>query len=251
MSNKAWNLIFNTLDLKNHNFALSPYYINSKQIKEITKVFTDTSDREVRILCKQDTRETRPQVFKDNNLFILPVKNGSYAILQGEGYVDIPEIDTKTNVYNSKLDFVLETSKIGNSEMQHLDLAYASSIIRTFCCDNSLVLTIRGRKYTPNFVFNFDRHEIKTGGVQTEVDAGYEGKNNIILIEAKNSQTSNTIIRQIYYPYRQWQIHSQKKVSLIFFEKRQGEFYLWQYHFEDIYNYSSIKLLKSAKYLLV
>ena len=50
MSNKAWNLIFNTLDLKNHNFALSAYYINSKQIKEITKVFTDTSDREVRIL---------------------------------------------------------------------------------------------------------------------------------------------------------------------------------------------------------
>ena len=32
MSNKAWNLIFNTLDLKNHNLALSPYYINSQQI---------------------------------------------------------------------------------------------------------------------------------------------------------------------------------------------------------------------------
>ncbi len=58
-------------------------------------------------------------------------------------------------------------------------------------------------------------------------------------------------MQQCHYQYRQWQTHSQKKVSLIFFEKRQSEFYLWQYHFEDMYNYSSIKLLKSAKYLLV
>jgi len=29
-----------------------------------------------------------------NDLFILPIKNGNYAILQGDGYVDVPEITT-------------------------------------------------------------------------------------------------------------------------------------------------------------
>jgi len=35
-----------------------------------------------------------------------------------EGCVDIPEITTKPIIYQSKLDLELETSQIGNSEMQ-------------------------------------------------------------------------------------------------------------------------------------
>lgn len=112
----------------------------------------------MRILCKQDSRQDRPDIFIENNLFLLPVKNGKYAIIQGEGYVDIPEINSAAKIYTSKLDFKLETSEIGNSEMQHLDFAYAASLLRTFLNDDTLVLTIRGRKYTPQFSF---RMEIK------------------------------------------------------------------------------------------
>ncbi|GMO53416.1 MAG: hypothetical protein Pg6C_19810 [Treponemataceae bacterium] len=85
-------------------------------------------------------------------------------------------------------------------------------------------------------------------GVQTEVDAGYEGRNQVVLIEAKNSQTKNTIIRQLYYPYRQWQHHTSKKVNVLFFEKRQNVYSLWNYEFSDIDNYNSITLLNSAQY---
>ena len=115
-------------------------------------LFAKTTEKEPRVLCKQDTRESRPQIFKDNNLFILPIKNGTYNIFKGEGYNGIPEIKDKIEEYNSSLDFELETSKIGNSEMQHIDFAYASSLIRTFMNDNSLVLTIRGRKYAPELL---------------------------------------------------------------------------------------------------
>ena len=52
------------------------------------------------------------------------------------------------------------------------------------------------------------------------MDAGYEGKSSIVLIEAKNTSASNTIIRQLYYPYRQWQINTNKEVFPVFFEKR-------------------------------
>ena len=134
--------------------------------------------------------------------------------------------------------------------MQHLDFAYASSIIRTFFNNHSLVLTIRGRKFTPKFSFYVNNQKIITESVQTEVDAGYEGEDKIVLVEAKNSQTNNTIIRQLFYPFRQWSEHSSKKVYLLFFEKRGTEYMLWQYQFSDKNNYNSIELVRSCKYHL-
>jgi hypothetical protein len=250
MNHKPWQSIFDTYNIHEHDFSKSPFVLTAEQIKKATAHFTSTTEREVRVLCKQDTRESRPQVFVDNNLFILPIKNGIYTILQGEGYIDIPEITTDANIYKSKLDFELETSQIGNSEMQHLDFAYASSLVRSFLEDESLVLTIRGRKYTPKFEFYAGQHKqlIATESVQTEVDAGYEGRNQIVLIEAKNSATRNTIIRQLYYPFRQWQIHTKKKVNILFFEKRKDIYSLWEFGFTDENDYNSIELLKSAKF---
>lgn len=250
MNHKPWLTIFKMYEIDKHDFSKKPFILNAEQIKIATLAFKTTGEREVRVLCKQDTREDRPNIFVENNLFILPIKNGTYAILKGEGYIDIPEITSKIIPYKSKLDFELETSKIGNSEMQHLDFAYASSLIRTFLNDPSLVLTIRGRKYTPKFDFIAGqfKQKITVESVQTEVDAGYEGKEQIVLIEAKNSETRNTIIRQLYYPFRQWQAHSKKQVKVLFFEKRQDIYSLWAFEFSNHNNYNSIKLVNSARY---
>jgi hypothetical protein len=250
MSNKSWEKIFVDYKIDQHDFTQSPFPISNTQIKKSVQEFTATVDKEVRILCKQDTRESRPKVFRDNGLFLLPTKNGSYSIILGEGYLDIPEIKDAHIVYTSKLDFELETSKVGNSEMQHLDFAYASSIIRTFMNDDSLVLTIRGRKYTPRFEFKVGGHNLVAESVQTEVDAGYEGRDKIVLVEAKNSHTSNVIIRQLYYPFRQWQEHTKKKVITLFFEKRAEHYSIWQYEFADKMDYNSIILTQSRKYEL-
>lgn len=133
--------------------------------------------------------------------------------------------------------------------MQHLDFAYASSLIRTFTEDSTLVLTIRGRKYTPIFEFYVGRQLIQTKGVQTEVDAGYEGKEKVVLVEAKNGSNKNVIIRQLYYPYRQWQEHTKKKVYTLFFEKTATDVYsIWEFEFTDPKNYNSIRLVKSGKF---
>ncbi|MDR0829544.1 MAG: hypothetical protein LBN95_05470 [Prevotellaceae bacterium] len=251
MNSNSWKSIFDKYEIQKHNFENEPFIISAEMIKQATKHFTKTNEREVRILCKQDSRENRPDVFIDNNLFLLPTRNGEYAIVKGEGYIDIPEIQDVVKIYNSKLDFKLDTSQIGNSEMQHLDFAYAASLIRTFMEDDSLVLTIRGRKYTPKFSFKVGNQTITQESVQTEVDAGYEGRNQVVLIEAKNSSTKNTIIRQLYYPFRQWQEHTNKSVKTLFFEKR-GDFYsLWQYEFADVNDYNSIKLVKSQQFEII
>ena len=252
----SWKEIFKqTKGLERHNFDEKPFILTAQDIKTACQNFKKTGEKEVRILCKQDNREDRPQVFKDNNLFILPRHNGEYYIVKGEGYVDIPNIETPIIDYYSKLDFILESSKIGDSEMQHLDFAYANSLIRTFMQDETLVLTIRGRKYTPEFSFRVGKSKLMASSVQTEVDAGYEGRDSIVLIEAKNSNTDNTIIRQLYFPYRQWQINTNKKVYTLFFEKRivknEYIYHIWQYEFTDSNDYNSIKLVKSNRYRII
>lgn len=247
---KSWKKIFDDLNILSHDFSKTPFKISAEQIKKSCQNFKVTGEKEVRILCKQDTREDRPDIFVKHNLFLLPVKNGVYNIIQGEGYVDIPKIQKTVGVYPSKLVFTPDTTKIGDSEMQHLDYAYATSLIRTFMDDVSLILTIRGRKYTPKFDFNINGQQIEVESVQTEVDAGYEGNNQIVLIEAKNTDTKNVIIRQLYYPFRQWQSITKKKVSTLFFSKEKGKnlYSIWQFEFQFPEDYNSIRLVNSGKF---
>ena len=245
-----WLTIFDAYDIHNHDFDKEPFYITAKQIKTACQDFKKTAEKEVRILCYQAQKKDKPQVFNEKNLFLLPVKNGYYAIIKGQGYTDIPEINSEPILYDAKLDFPIESSLVGNSEMQHLDFAYATGMIEHFASVGKLYLTIRGRKYTPEFSFRIGNTLVEQESVQTEVDAGYEGKNHIILIEGKNVKMKDVIIRQLYYPYRKWSKDTTKEVLPLFFEKRGFEYMFWMYEFTDKYDYNSIRLVKSARYII-
>lgn len=253
-SDEAWEAIFSELKIAHHDFGAAPFVLSADSIKAISRKH-GCRTTEPRLLCKQDTRESRPEVFKKNGCFILPKKNGEYYILKGEGYVDVPEITTDVVGYKSKLDFVPVSSFVGDSEMQYIDFAYASSLIRHFMNDPSLVLTIRGRKYTPKFSFRVCGNELSVESVQTEVDAGYEGENSVVLVEAKNANVRNTIIRQLYYPFRQWLQNTGKPTHTLFFERRavgaEMLFYIWEYRFADANDYNSIRLVRSGRYRIV
>jgi hypothetical protein len=54
-------------------------YISAKQIKQIT-------NEDTRLMAKIDKMENLPKVFRENNLFILPVSRKEYAIVRGTGY---------------------------------------------------------------------------------------------------------------------------------------------------------------------
>ena len=96
-----WRTIFDTYDIHSHEFDHEPFYITNKEIKAACQDFKKTAEKEVRILCYQAERKDKPQVFVDRGLFLLPVKNGNYVIVKGEGYVDIPNIDP--NAYRTGL----------------------------------------------------------------------------------------------------------------------------------------------------
>jgi hypothetical protein len=245
-----WLTIFDAYNIHNHDFDKEPFYITAKQIKTACQDFKKTAEKEVRILCYQAQKKDKPQVFNEKNLFLLPVKNGYYAIIKGQGYTDISEINSEPILYDAKLDFPIESSLVGNSEMQHLDFAYATGMIEHFAGVGKLYLTIRGRKYTPEFSFRVRNTLVEQKSVQTEVDAGYEGKNHVILIEGKNVKMKDVIIRQLYYPYRKWSKDTTKQVLPLFFEKRGFEYMFWMYEFTDEYDYNSIRLVKSARYIM-
>ena len=117
----------------------------------------------------------------------------------------------------------------------------------------SLLLTIRGRKYTPDFSFEINSIKIDVSSVQTEVDAGYEGVDKLVLIEAKNTNVSNTIIRQLYYPFRPWKAYTKKDVIPLFFEhdKEKSAYNIWQYTFDNENDYNSIRLVKAKSYKII
>ena len=245
----SWNVIFDRYGIHDHDFDAIPFPITAQQITVACQDLERPSQKEVRILCKQDSRESRPLPFRERGLFILLVMNRYYVIVQGEGYVDVPPIQSPLQEYRSEFPFLLETTEIGDSVTQHIDRAYALGLIGHFIGDDSLVLTAREGRYSSTFNFLASRFQISVDGVQTEVDGGYEGANQVVLIEAKNGTATNTIIRQLYYPFRQWQNHTTKPVSTLFFQRtKNDEYHLWHFGFDDPNDYNSIRLLKSARY---
>ena len=252
-NNEIWEVIVKKTGLINHDFSTGPFYVQHSKIKEIVSTINTPNNRkEIRILGYQATREQRPQYFIDNNLFLMPASNQEWVLIKGEGYIDIPEITSKPIEFKSKLDFELESFNIGISEMQYLDFAFVHGITQQFLEDESIELTVRGRKRTPHFNYFVNGIEVKCEGVQTEVDAGYEGRNSLTLVEAKSSNVKNEIIRQLYFPYRKWLMDINKPVRNVFFQFEEVTKTLsyWEYGFKDYLSYDSIYLIKSEKYQL-
>ena len=71
-----------------------------------------------------------------------------------------------------------------------------------------------------------------------------------MLVEGKNTKVKNTIIRQLYYPYRKWAIDTGKRVIPMFFEKNGDEYMFWMYEFAEHEDYNSISLVKSSRFRL-
>jgi DNA adenine methylase len=219
--------------------------VSADEIKEITGM-------EPRLLTKFDTRRDLPPALKDRGLFILPISNGSYGLVQGDGYHDLEPIPGRPERHQCRLPFPLQSSDYGTSEMSHIDYAYNTGLISLFTGNRRLFPTIRGRKYSPEFSFTVGGAAFPpVASVQVEVDGGYEGEKEIILIEAKVGTPSSFHVRQLYYPFRFWkEAVPRKNVRPVFFvfDPRDETYRLYEYRFADPLEMESIILVKAGKY---
>ena len=171
--------------LKTHNYQPNNkknFTITSNMIKECKKTWHGKSQFEPRLLCKQDTIEKLPKIFKLLGINIISVKNGEYLI-------------TKSNIYH-KLDYTMNFKEInckinnksllinyGNSETTLLDTLRYNGIFEhsEFLDESILYGPLLGGRHRCKFKMKLDGLEIDVCGSQFETDGCYESENKILL----------------------------------------------------------------------
>lgn len=230
---QAWEKIPLTGDLQ---------LITADQVRELT-------GREPRLMMKFDHTTNLPPVLRESGRFILPLKNGVYAIIKGQGYHQ-PESCGPVLEYARQTQFELKTTSTGISEMQHLDIAFNTGLLGYFLKEETLYPTIRGRKRSPHFSFEVAGHSLEAEGVQVEIDGGFEGRRSVTLVEAKIGECEDFHLRQLYYPVRFWSQHTKKQIRSVFFTYDPvDEVYRFrEYDFDPPEKYGSPRLVKAAAF---
>ncbi|WP_416838757.1 type II restriction enzyme [Haloferax sp. DFSO52] len=238
-----WQAILDHLDLTFENGVSSTF--DSVDIKYAT------GDREPRLVCSMDSRSSVPPVLKNDDLFVLPVRNGVYRLVQGKGYEELPFIDGAPTSWNNKIAFDLVTRHGGEGEDPHLLHAYNTGLLSNFLGIDELYQTTAGRRYSTAFKFRVgDSKTISVDGVQFQVDGLFEGENDIVIVEAKAGSRDDFITRQLYYPYRHYATEHDKTVRTVFYiyDESAGVHFLWEYSFDDPHDYTSLFVERSGKY---
>ncbi|MBI4336640.1 MAG: hypothetical protein HY683_02270 [Chloroflexi bacterium] len=245
----AWKRLFERLPIAGALATDGVFYITADQIKRL-------SGREPRLMTKFDTRAARPAILGRNNITILPVTNGKYALVSGDGYHNFEPAGAPVS-RETTLNKTIETLpwEAGcSSESQVLDTAHATALLGHFTGERRLLLTIRGRLRSPGFSFRFDSgpHSLRlqVDGVQIEVDGGYEG-GKVHLFEAKMGQRDDFLIRQLYYPFRMWSeagIHKEIIPILVTYSNKVFSFR--SYRFTDRDSYDSLVFTRGADFIL-
>lgn len=243
--NECWNAIeeeYAFVELVNEKGS---FQITADQIKE---------HREPRLVTKFDHENDLPDIFRDNNLSILPVRRGTYLISKMKTFQNVDgTFDDKVR-YMPIPPYLESICPDGiSSEAVALNAAYSAGIIENFLDEEELVPTISGRQGSGCFNFRISAGTegdipISVSNTQIEIDAGYEGLGSLALVEAKMGLAQDFMLRQLYYPFRTWSAKIEKPVRPIFLTFTNSMFYLFEYEFSDPMVYNSARIKKSARY---
>ncbi|MBX9597903.1 MAG: hypothetical protein K2X04_04950 [Burkholderiales bacterium] len=246
----AWQQIFDKYDIIEKVQQNGQFEITATAIKGI-------SGREARLMAKFDNRANLPRLFQKYHLSILPITRGSYVIAPFETYQDFP-----TDMHGVETIYIqfpehIESIDPNNitSETAAVNSAFLSGILANFIDDDEeLIPTVNGRMSSNSFSFKINnvltkkQMPIYVQNSQIEIDVAYEGVSTLSLIEVKNNIADDFLVRQLYYPYRRWQEQLRKQVKTIFVVYTNNSFFLYEYIFNSIDDYNSVKLNKMRKY---
>ncbi len=245
----AWEKLFEKFLILNKLENTDYFLISSNDINEF---------REARLMTKFDHRSQLPKIFTDYKLSILPLSRGDYIIGKFKVFHDFDKDRNITKIQKVDFPHFLESlnPKEITSEATAINCAFIAGIIQDFTGESELHSTVSGRMSSYSFDFNIDVDgqkdllRLKVNKSQIEIDAGYEGNDSLIIIEAKNYISDNFLIRQLFYPYKLWIQKIDKKVRPIFLTYTNGIFHLRKYIFTNAEYYNSIELIKQQKYVI-
>jgi hypothetical protein len=210
--------------------------------------------RESRLMAKFDHYVNLPQVFRDNNLSILPISRSQYVIGDFDTHFKVKysdEIDTIPIEFQSNIDTLDYNNLYSEASMIHC--AFITKMIDEIVGEQTFQ-TVSGRMSTDSFKFNIRSsvdnkpHQIEVQKSQCEIDGGFESDNYFVLIEAKKYRVEDFLIRQLYYPYRLWSSKTSKKVLPVLMTYSYDLFSFFVYDFIDESEYNSIELVKQIDF---
>ncbi|MCC7490775.1 MAG: hypothetical protein IT204_00420 [Fimbriimonadaceae bacterium] len=208
--------------------------------------------REPRLLAKFDQPSELPRCLRQAGYTLLPVRHGEYLLAPGDLCCELPPAPAAT-AFDSDWPFSLETACRGEGESQYIDHAYNAGLLAAFCGSGPLYLTIRGRERTGEFEFLWNGRAVTVEAVQIEVDAGYEGARDLVLVEAKVGRPSHVNVRQLYYPWRHFrQLVPGKTVRpvVLTYDVSTTRYELHEFTFAETADPGSVWPLQSAAYRL-
>lgn len=245
---EAWNLILDKYDIVNEIKKNGVFHIKASQIKEF---------REPRLMSKWDSSEQLPKPLSKNKINILPDSRSSYVLGDFLLYESIPELKEHIKQMTAVELPEYETIDIDNinSESNAINILIISRILDDFLSTEENVSTFNGRMSSGQFEFNVDsyaqeKRHIVVNNAQLEIDGGFENEDSVVILEAKNVVHKDFHVRQLYYPYRLWKSKVNKPIRCVFSIYSNKVFRLFEYKFEDINDYSSIKLVQTKNYSL-
>ncbi|WEV54673.1 hypothetical protein OZX65_00980 [Leuconostocaceae bacterium ESL0723] len=248
----AWEKLFNKYDIAGKVEDDGFFEISADEIKEF---------REPRLMTKFDWSDSRPKLFKDHDLAILPNTRGTYVIGKFKAYKQLDYDELKPIVVR-KPDWVRSFDDFPvTSESVALNLAQMTGMIDrvmgTNLDDPEAVGTITGRLKSGHLKYHIDLRNTTTpymfqvDNSQVEIDAGYENANNLAVIEAKNRIPKDFMIRQLYYPYCSYNnLGTGKEVMPIYFTHADNIYGFHIFEFEEPDNYSSITKVKQLNFII-
>jgi hypothetical protein len=252
--NKEWEHIFDTNNIgQDTKFST---VITSKQIDNCSNTWKGKRSKfESRLLCKMDTQENRPAIFKHYRINIISISNGSYLLTKSNIYHPLV-YDEQTQIQRIHRYTKSLILSIGKSETSVRDNLRYSGIFETDTYLNEKIECgplLNGRHFC-----TFDTHlqdePIKVCGSQYETDGCYESENKILLIEGKNGNNQSFNIRQLYYPFRTIYDHTKgkKEIIPIFINTdNAGIIHIWKFVFENPLVMTSIRRVTYNKYQFV
>ena len=249
--NDIWIHIFQTIGYD----GTQEQVISTTQIKDARNSWTGKKNQfEPRLLCKYDSSESRPEIFKHYNICILSISNESYLLTKTDIYftLDYP-ISPLIELHKNHDSILLQ---IGNSEMSNIDnLRYCGLFEQSEYLNEPILFgSLLGGRHRCNFTTKLGSSEITVSGSQFETDSCYESQHKILLIEGKTGNTKSFNIRQIYYSYRTIydKVFDKKEIIPIFINKdSKNIIHIWKLAFADPLEFTSIQCISYNKYKFV
>lgn len=223
--------------------------ITSADIKSII------GQKEIRLFMYFDSQENMPDALLEKGLTVVPHTSKSWFLIKCEGFHRLEPIASDPKVFKAEFPFKLYSTEAKTGEQQYLLNAHNTGLINEFLgIKDKLYFTIMGKQRTERpFSFTSGNSvQVDIESAPIEIDAGFEGKNYIVIAEAKARPVKSFNIRQLYFPYRAWAWVPKKEILLVFmcYDPERELYNFWQYTWNKPTDITTIKLVKSVSYRL-